>query len=376
MSDALRVLVCVPWRERLGGAEVMLWSVLKHSDARSVQYAVAFLEPGRFEEEVSELGVRTFRVPAGRLREPRAAALAIRQLRRIIRSEEPDLVLNWQAKAQLYGSPAAVAAGWGDRVVWWQHGVPDGHWMDRVATALPARAVGCSSHASATAQAAARPRRRTFVVHPGVETHEVRPVGEETLGIGDEQPVVGIVGRLQPWKGQHRFLHALRLLHDSGCRAHGLIVGGSAHGFSPGYEQDLRALIAQLGLDDAVTMAGHVPDARPYVARMDVLVSASEREPFGIVLAEAMAQGVPAVAVSDAGPREIIESGVTGLLVPRPDHMLLSAAMRELLQDEERRRRMAVAARRAAVDRFGVRTMTRELELRLRAIAAERSAPR
>jgi glycosyltransferase involved in cell wall biosynthesis len=375
MSEPLRVLICVPWRERLGGAEAMLWSVLCHTDTDRVRYSVAFLEPGPFEEEVRRRGVETFRVPAGRLRELRAGGAAVRLLSRIIRSHEPDLVLNWQTKAQLYGSTAAMAARLATRrVLWWQHGVPGGHWMDRAATMLPAQAVGCSSHAAAAAQACVHPRRPTFVVHPGVETQWVAPLDRDGLGIPPERRVVGIVGRLQPWKGQHRFLRALRVLHDSGCPAHGLIVGGSAHGFSPGYEQQLRELIPRLGLSGWVTMVGHVADVRPLIASMDVLVSASAMEPFGIVLLEGFAQGVPAVAVSDAGPREIVEHGVTGTLVASPEPSLLASSVRELLTDNARLGRMAVAARRAAVERFGVQGMVGALANQLESLASGREA--
>jgi glycosyltransferase involved in cell wall biosynthesis len=372
MSEPLRVLVCVPWRERLGGAEAMLWTLLRHSDPHRVHYSVAFLESGPFEHEVRERGLTTFRLEAGRLREARCGGRAIRRLSRIIRSHEPDVVLNWQAKAQLYGACAAIGAGLGaGRIVWWQHGVPGGHWMDRAATALPARAVGCSSRASAIAQATVRPRRPTFVVHPGVDGERVRPTARDALGIPPERPLIGIAGRLQPWKGQHRFLHALRQLHDAGCKAHGLVVGGSAHGFSPGYERELRELIGGLALTDWVTMVGHVADTRPLIAAMDVLVSASSMEPFGIVLLEASVQETPVVAVADAGPREIVTHGVTGLLVARPEPELLARAARDLLGDEPRRAAMGRAARARAVERFGARTMAQSLAGELRSLALE-----
>lgn len=372
MSEPLRVLVCVPWRERLGGAEAMLWTLLRHSDPRRVHYSVAFLESGPFEHEVRERGLTTFRLEAGRLREARCGGRAIRRLSRIIRSHEPDVVLNWQAKAQLYGACAAIGGGLGaGRIVWWQHGVPNGHWMDRAATALPARAVGCSSRASAIAQATVRPRRPTFVVHPGVDGERVTPTDRDALGIPPERPVIGIAGRLQPWKGQHRFLHALRQLHDTGCKAHGLVVGGSAHGFSPGYERELRELIGRLALTDWVTMVGHVADTRPLIAAMDVLISASSMEPFGIVLLEASVQETPVVAVADAGPREIVTHGVTGLLVARPEPELLAGAARDLLGDEARRAAMGRAARVTAVERFGARTMAQSLAGELRSLTLE-----
>jgi glycosyltransferase involved in cell wall biosynthesis len=207
-----------------------------------------------------------------------------------------------------------------------------------------------------------------------VESYLVAPVDRAALGIPPDRAVVGIVGRLEPAKGQHRLLHALRLLHDAGRDVHVLLVGGTAHGLSAGYEPELRALVHQLGVEHLVTMTGHVPDVRPYVAIMDVLVSASEMEAFGIVLLEALIQGVPVVAVGDAGPREIVAPGVNGVLVDRPDPPLLADAVGDLLRDHARRRRMALASRQSAVERFGVQAMTRGLERELRTVAAKARA--
>lgn len=371
MSDRpLRVLFTVPWTERLGGAEMMLWALLRHVDRTRLEPTVVFLEPGRFQEEVAELGFRTHSVPIGRLRDPRRVGRAIRRLAGVIRAEQPDLVLNWVAKAQLYGASAAVLAGRRSSLVWWQHGVPHGHWMDRLATLLPARAVGCSSAATASAQSATWPHRPTFVVHPGVETERTEPVSRESLGIPDGRFVAGIVGRLQPWKGQHRFLHALADLCDRGHDVHGVIVGGDAFGLSPEYAKEVEALVGRLDLTERVTMVGHVPDARPYIAALDVLVSASGGEPFGIVLVEAMAESVPTIAVGDAGPAEIVEHGVSGLLLPAPEPELIADALATLIADPGLRERMSHDARRLAVERFGAPAMASALEAALRPLAA------
>jgi glycosyltransferase involved in cell wall biosynthesis len=76
--------------------------------------------------------------------------------------------------------------------------------------------------------------------------------------------------------------------------------------------------------------------------------------------------------VSDAGPREIVDPGITGVLVARPDPALLAAAAYALLRDDARRARIAAAARQAAVDRFGAKVMTFALERELRALVHER----
>ena len=136
----------------------------------------------------------------------------------------------------------------------------------------------------------------------------------------DTRPACGggsdrcIVGRMEPWKGQDRLLRAHSLLRERGLRLRTVIVGGDAYGLSPQYAASLPALIERLGLGDRVTMTGQVADAGPYVERMDVLVNASNPEPFGIVLLEAMARGIAVVAVDSGGPSEFIEHGETGML--------------------------------------------------------------
>jgi D-inositol-3-phosphate glycosyltransferase len=95
---------------------------------------------------------------------------------------------------------------------------------------------------------------------------------------------------------------------------------------------------------------------------MDVLVNASVREPFGMVVLEGMAQEVAVVAVGDAGPRDIIEHDLSGLLVAQPDASQLAAAVEGLLVDGERRRRVAAAGRERLLARFTARRMTERLQ--------------
>jgi glycosyltransferase involved in cell wall biosynthesis len=182
--------------------------------------------------------------------------------------------------------------------------------------------------------------------------------------------VIGIVGRLQPWKGQHRFLQALAELRDRGRDAHGLVVGGDAHGLSPEYAASVRRMVGELGLEDRVTLTGQVPDTAPYVRAMDVMVSASEREPFGIVLLEAMAHAVPVVAVGDAGPRDIVDDGRTGVLVPSPHPTLLADALEPLVDDAERRRAMGACGRERYLREFTAERMAETLLERLDEVRA------
>ena len=371
---ALRVVIVAPWGERLGGAEEMLWLALRHRDPRLLEPAVAFLGPGPFVDEVAALGVATEVIPAGRLRQPAAVAGAVFRLASLLRRAQPDVVLAWSAKTQIYAAPAAAAAGMRDRLVWWQHQIPERHWVDQIATALPARAIGCSSDANRRAQEALHPRRPTFVVNPGIEFDRGRGGAaalRERLGIPAGRPVAGIVGRLQPWKGQDRFLAALAELRRRGRGVHGLLVGGDAYGRSPEYAAELERMIGQLGLSGRVTMTGQVDDAVPYLELMDVAVNVSEGEPFGIVLLEAMAAGVPVVAVAKGGPLDIVEPGVTGLLIESGEPRPLADAIESLLADGKGRAAMAAAGSRRARERFSAGTMADRLTASLAGVARD-----
>jgi glycosyltransferase involved in cell wall biosynthesis len=362
------VVIVAPWGERLGGAEEMLWQLLRNLDRQRLEPSVVFLGPGPFEREVAELGVWTRVIPAGRLRRPLATGTAIRLLAAVLREREPGLLLNWSAKCQLYGSVAATLAGMRGRVAWWQHQIPAGHWVDQLATLSPARAIGCSSAAGETAQRALRPSRPTFVVNPGIEI-DPGPAGanglRDELGIPRERLVAGIVGRLQPWKGQDRFLAALAQMRERGRDVHGIVVGGDAYGLSPEYAVGLERLIAQLGLEGHVTMTGQVADSRPYIELMDVAVNASDNEPFGIVLLEAMAAGVPVVAVAKGGPADIVEPGVTGMLSASREPQALAAAIEAVIVDPERRAAMGAEGRRRCEERYSAKAMAERVVAQL-----------
>lgn len=349
----MRILVTVPWGQRLGGAEAMLHTILEGVDESRHELELVFFEPGSWPDELIDAGFRVEVIPAGRLRHAHRWVATVARLARILRRRRPDLILNWVAKAQLYGAPAAILAGMADRVVWWQHSIPEHTWLDRCATRLPTAAIGCYTRGAARAQATLRPLRPTFVVAAGAPLPRA-DAERAPLDLPRDVPVVGLVGRLQPWKGQDRLLQAQVLLRERGHDVHLIIVGGDSYGLSPEYAASLPPLVERLGLTDAVTMTGEVPDAGPYIERMDILVNASDPEPFGIVLLEGMARGVPVVAVNAGGPAEFIEDRRTGLLARSGEPDALADALEVLLRSPELRRTIGRAGRERFMRDFTV----------------------
>jgi glycosyltransferase involved in cell wall biosynthesis len=338
----MRILITLPWGQRLGGAEAMLQTILDGAQESGHELEPVFFEEGPWAQELRDAGFRVEVIPAGHLRQVHRWLATVIRLERLLRRRQPDLILNWAAKTQLYGSPAAMLAGMSGRVVWWQQGIPDGFWLDRLATRLPARAIGCYSQAAADAQRALSPARETFAIAAGAAPPGGEPA-PRPLDLPAGVPVVGVVGRLQPWKGQDRLLQAQAILRDRGHELHLVIVGGDAYGLSAEYAASLPGLVERLGLTGAVTMTGQVPDAGPYIEQMDVLVNASDPEPFGIVLLEGMARDVAVVAVDSGGPAEFIENGVTGLLARSGDPVALADALEPLLASPELRRAVGAA---------------------------------
>lgn len=343
----------------------MLWGFLLRARDHGVRPRVAFLEDGPVLREVAAIGLDSDLIPFTRLRSPVGIARGSATLSRLVSRHRPDVVLAWMSKAQiLTGTAAACSRRW-PPLVWWQHGVADGP-IDRVATFFPADAVGCSSRIGQQTQARLRPRRQTFVVHPGVRDAEPvnaarRAEARTALGLPVKAVVLGLVGRLDRHKGQDRLIRIVGLLLERGHAVHGIVVGGDTFRTDPSYADGLPLLVDELGLGAAITFTGQVVDPSLHYAAMDLLVSPGRREGFGMVLAEAMMHGVPPVAFAEAGPKEILRDPRCGRLTMSPEPSAMVDAVEELLRDPEALRAMSLAAHAEAKARFSLATMTERI---------------
>lgn len=353
----MKVAILMPMATQRGGGELMLWQLMQHGRGQGIEWHVIFLERGPLVAEFERLGVSTSVVETGRLRHVLQYVRAVLRIARIVRREDADLVFSWSGKPHLYGSPAAWLAG--RPAAWYQLGFPFGRhlsWMDRVATLLPAEAVVTLSEAGSRGQAQLWPSRSTELVYPSVDLRRFDPdqlpppaAARERLGLPQDGPLVGIVGRLQRWKGIHVLIKAMPRILASYPKAHAVVVGGK-HALEPDYPAALRNLIAAHGLERSITLAGYQENVPLWTQAMDVVVHASDNEPFGIVVIEAMALGKPVVAGDAAGPREIITEDENGLLAPYGDAEALARQVLRYLDDPSFADCMASAARQRALD--------------------------
>jgi glycosyltransferase involved in cell wall biosynthesis len=161
-----------------------------------------------------------------------------------------------------------------------------------------------------------------------VPVHEAR----DALGLSPDEWVIGNVGRLHPDKDQATLLKGFAL-----ALAHLPVESRLAILGSGRLEQDLKELARELGIADKVLFLGQVPDARRYFRAFDVFALSSDHEPFGMVLLEAMAAGVPLLATACGGAKEVVEG--VGILFPFGDAEHLAQGLRHLAAMDQHQQR-------------------------------------
>ncbi|HEX8161308.1 MAG TPA: glycosyltransferase family 4 protein [Pyrinomonadaceae bacterium] len=191
--------------------------------------------------------------------------------------------------------------------------------------------------------------------------------------------LVGTVGELSETKGQEDLLRAAAsVVGGSGsARASGrgvpgveFLIVGEDHSEDQRTRRRLEQIVEEENLRGRVHFRGYAPDLPRLLAALDVYVSASRAEAFGLATVEAMICGAPVVATATDGSREIVEDDRTGKLVPVGNVEALAAALVELLEDGRERERLGTNALHSVTERFSLKRMVDETERIYRSVLA------
>ncbi len=215
--------------------------------------------------------------------------------------------------------------------------------MTRIA--LP-RADGVVANSRATLESARpwlRPDAVTAVIPSAAGLHPV-PAGASRAARGEAGPLrIGILARIDPWKGQALLLEAFARAFGDGDAV--LEFAGAPQFGTEPHLEELRTRAAELGLGDRVRFLGHVDDLDAVLARWDIAVQCSTRpEPLGQNVLQYLAAGCATIVADEGGPAEWIDDGVNGLGVPARDAPALAAALERLAGDGALRVALATAA--------------------------------
>jgi glycosyltransferase involved in cell wall biosynthesis len=229
---------------------------------------------------------------------------------------------------------------------------------------------GCAFQMSQWIQRYRLPAEKCGYIYNGVdETHYSRvslnaPRQEirASIGLSDDDFVIGTVGQLRPEKRQSDLIEAVSRLRAKGKNVKALIVGA-------GKEKDnLERLVQERGLKDKVLFLGEVKDPRPALAAMDVFVLTSVAvETFSNAALEAMSMGVPVVLSDIAGAREMVRDGVNGCLYPKGDVDVLFGVLAALISDAATVTRLGREARAQVIEKFSFSQMLNQYEALLSA---------
>jgi glycosyltransferase involved in cell wall biosynthesis len=199
------------------------------------------------------------------------------------------------------------------------------------------------------------------VVHDGCEVEDSSP-GRNIVLRSQGEIHIGLIGRISPWKGQHIFIESAALLRSLYPNARFHIIGAPLFA-ERDYEEQLHAMCGRLDLTDVIHFSGFVKDVPARIAQLDIVVHASTTgEPFGQVIIEGMAQQKPVVATNGGGVPEIVENGVTGMLVPMGDAPAMANAIQYLLENPKVARQMGIRGRERVIASFTIQTTARKVE--------------
>lgn len=204
------------------------------------------------------------------------------------------------------------------------------------------------------------PPKKVHVIPNGLdiagdqEKEEMGRQFREFHAIPPDASLVGTLGELKPLKGQREFVLAAHEIakRDQNCR---FVIAGTDHSPDGKFRRELRRLVKVFGLEERFLWLDWLDDTGPFYSALDIFVSPSRTESFGLAILEAMARGVAVIATETDGAKILL--GDAGTLTPVNDPVALASAISELLADDIGRASIGSALQKMAVESFSVERM-------------------
>lgn len=386
VSGSKATLLFVQPTSEVGGSDLALLRLVRGLDKRAYRPIIALPGPGPLAGKIAAAGGEVRHVPMPPLRrtlnplvQGRFAAgflPAISSLQQLIREEGVDIVHS-NSLFTPYGGAASRRCG--KPHVWHIRELLGESPVRAVLVGLVRRwatEVIVMSTAVARMLAAGRRPVACRVIPDGIDLGEFHPgvsgarIRRE-LRIPDGAPLVTFLARLDPWKGLDVFLRAARRIREELPGARFLVAGGPIPTHLD-HAQRMKTLARELGIGSCTSFTDwryRLDDVPEVLAASTLLLHASvEPEPFGLVLIEAMACGRPVVATAAGGVLDIVEDGITGLLVPPGDVESTARAAIRILSAPDLAGSMGRMGRRRAEREFSLATCVGRVETVYRAI--------
>ena len=213
------------------------------------------------------------------------------------------------------------------------------------------------------------PSEKIAKIPNGIETeHFSGAKGEELKrafrfenNIPFDAPFIGIIGELKLLKGQEDFVLAAQVIAGKFPDAHFAVIGKD-NSFKQDFRRELKRLVKVFGLENHFLWLDWVEDTAMILHALDVFVSASHSESFGLAILEAMASATAIVAAETEGAKELLQNDFSAKLVSVKNPVQIAEAVCELLSDENLRKNLGKNAQKIALEKFGLKQMIEETE--------------
>ena len=338
----------------IGGAGRVLLNYAKYRNREEFGMSVILPTGSMLAEPLRKLGAEVREIDAMADRSFDREALGI--LKKLIREMNPDIV---HTHGSLSGRIAAKACG--KKIVYTRHcAFPvksymkhgPGRWANRLLNHHYAdRIIAVGQATKENLMESGISGKYIDMMMNGSEAVTLPDAGERrklraSYGFGEDDFVLGIMARIEVYKGHDDILEALRFLLDEGRRVK-LIIAGSGS-----YESELRRKAAAFP-EGTVVFAGFISDISRILSVMDVQINASyESETSSLSVIEGMSAGVPSVVSDCGGNPFLIEDGTNGLIFPARDCGALAECIRSLIDDEKKYDRLCEGSRRIYEEKF------------------------
>ena len=349
------------------GAENSLLHLAARLDRQ--KFRPIFMSPGNgeFEKKLKENKIQHFSHQFGRNREILNAIKSIQKICQLARYFKIDLIHSNGPQTNI---PAALAGRWlGIPVIWHARNlITKGKLdVDKMAGFLPQKIL-CNSEAIKSRFKGMKAEKIAKTVINGVDLQDYDPTIlsseiRETFGIPLTAIVLGMTSRLSKEKGHITLFKAMARLRNRYPNLWAFIVGGNVFERDAYFPDFLKKKAFEFGIADRTVFTGFRDDVARLYAGMDIFILATNAEPCGRVIFEAMAMKKPVIGTSNGGTPEIVINEQTGLLYNYGNAEELETKVDYLLQNPDAREKMGSAGRKRIENYFTIEKNVKATEI-------------
>jgi len=355
-KDLINILYVSSFGWLRGGGQISLWNLLTRLDRNKFNPILICPEQGDLLLACKKINIATevIAFPNLRLWNLVPALVSLAKLLEILKRYEIDIVHADDLRQVIYFGILKLFYRF--RLIWHIRISWKNIFLDTIGFCLSKKIICTAKIIADKFQHLPKFREKGMVIYNAVDYDYFRPAEpnsglKEQYNVYSQDFVIGTVCRLHPVKGIHLLVDAFVDINKSLEDTKLIIVGDG----SEKYKQDLEKRIEDLGIGNSVVFAGFQKDVRPFLSIMDFFILPTlEKEGSSRSILEAMACGIPVLTTDIGGNSELVENGITGIIIPKPKPTIIATETIRLLRQKERLVKMGREGRKRVIEKFGI----------------------